>query len=323
MKLQRTNLLLQIAIVLGVLFSGTGNVWAFSGTCAIKEGGTGIGGTGTIAKGTGIGGTGITSGGIQLAGRVLFSAGHVEAKNQGSSRALAKGDQICVGDTLKTGQGAVVHVHMEDGGLIQMRQNTQLAIEMFVYKGVQDGNERSSLVLLQGGFRAVTGEIGKLHKENYSIRTANATISIRGTDHEVYYVPESGSGQDPAEQPGTYNHVISGGTVLQNEYGRVLIDPNQTGFMPLRDSAPILLDIEPALFGDRVSEYGRGDERREEEGHSSRESREVLESHEVPEKSETPETTERLERPEQLERSEQPELPEIMEHPEGLEGPET
>lgn len=323
MKLQRTNLLLQVAIVLGGLFAGTGNVWALSGTCAIKEGGTGIGGTGIVAKGTGIGGTGITSGGIQLAGRVSFSTGHVEAKNQGSLRALAKGDQVCVGDTLKTGQGAVVHVRMEDGGLIQMRQNTRLAIETFIYKGVQDGNERSHLALLQGGFRAVTGEVGKLHKENYSIHTANATISIRGTDHEVYYVPEPGPGQDSAEQPGTYNHVISGGTVLQNEYGKVLIDPNQTGFMPLRDGAPMLLDVEPAIFGDRVSEYGRGDERGDEEGHSSRESRETLESQEMLEKSETPEATERLERLEQLERPEQPELPEIMEHPEGLEGPET
>lgn len=316
MKLQRTNLLLQIAIMIGGIFAGTGNVWALSDTCAIKEGGTGIGGTGIVAKGTGIGGTGITSGEIQLAGKVLFSSGQVEAKNQGSSRMLVKGDQVCAGDTLQTGQGAVVHVRMEDGGLIQMRQNSQLAIEIFIYKGVQDGTERSSLALLQGGFRAVTGAVGKLHKENYSIHTANAAISIRGTDHEIYFVPELRPGQDSAEEPGTYDHVISGGTALQNEFGNVLIDPNQTGFMPLRDGAPILLDVTPAIFGDRVLEYGNGDEQRGENSHSKRESRETLETQEMPEKSETPEVTERPERPEQ------PDRPEIMERPEGLEGPE-
>lgn len=319
MKLQRINLLLQVAIMIGGFIANIGNVWALSDTCAIKVGGSGIGGTGIVAKGTGIGGTGIKPDGIQLAGRVLFSTGRVEAKNQGSSRVLAKGDQVCVGDILQTDQGAMVHVRMEDGGLIQLHQSSQLAIETFIYKGVQDGNERSSLALLQGGFRAVTGAVGKLHKENYSIHTPNATIGIRGTDHEIYFVPASRPGQDSAEKPGTYNHVISGGTVLQNEYGKVLIEPSQTGFMPLHNGTPILLDVTPVIFGDRVSEYGKGDERGEEAGHSKQESRDALETHETPEKSETPEVTERPERPEIMERPEQPERPEIMGPPEGLE----
>lgn len=319
MKLQRTNLLLQTLIVLGAFISGTGHVWALSNSCLVKEGGTGIGGTGIIAKGTGIGGTGITAGKLQLAGRVTYSTGKVSAKNLESSRTLAKGDQVCVGDTLNTGQGAVVHVRMEDGGVIQMRQNSRLAIEAFIYNGVQDGTERSRLGLLQGGFRAVTGEVGKLHKENYSIHTANATISIRGTDHEVYFVPAARPGERSSEEPGTYSHVISGGTILQSEFGRVLVEPSQTGFMPLREGAPMLLDMPPAIFGDRDSGPGRGDERREEDGHSSSESRDTLERHESVEKSESLETYEsheRMELPEQFER------PETMERPDELEGPE-
>lgn len=252
-------------LIIAVLFLGgftTGNALAASDP--IKEGG--IGGTGSAANIKGIGGTGAPAmeGGIggtglrpdnesampTLAGKVLFIVGQVEAQNLGQIRSLTKGDPVRVGDMLKSSKGASLQLRMEDGGTIVLRPETQLVIESFVYKGIQDGSEHIALALLTGGFRAVTGNIGNLHKENYSIRTPNAMVGILGTDHETVFVSRTPPGQTAVVEPGTYNHVISGATMLQSEQGKLLIKPNQTGFAALNGANPVILDKTLPIFGD-------------------------------------------------------------------------
>lgn len=216
----------------------------------------GIGGTGAPTLNDGIGGTGsrpddksaVLAG---VAGHVLFIAGQVEADNPGQIRQLVKGDPVRVGDTLKSGSGASLQLRMEDGGTIVLRAKSQLIIESFVYNGAEDGSEHMALALLTGGFRAVTGNIGHLHKENYSIRTPNATIGIRGTDHETVFVPQPPAGQTAVVDPGTYDHVISGATMLQDKHGGMLIKPNQTGFAALKGAEPIILNRTLPIFGDQ------------------------------------------------------------------------
>lgn len=269
MTAQRRSPLLRMAILLcGILLyqgNGYANVFACNagaggiGGTGVTANGGGIGGTGAAAHGSGIGGTGIVvaGGGIggtgQLAGTVLFSVGLVEAQSQGQSRALVKGAQVCAGDILQTGKAARVQLNMADGGTILLRPNSRLVIETFVYDGVEDGTERSELVLLEGGMRTITGAVGKRHKDAYGIRTPNARISIRGTDHETIYVPASPFGQPAPIAPGTYNRVISGATVLQTGKGAVLLGPNQTGFAGMYGVAPVMLDKPTPLFGNSAT----------------------------------------------------------------------
>jgi len=261
-------------IIAAILLCGlmTGNT--FAANDPMKEGGIGgtgsaannkgIGGTGTPMNG-GIGGTGMPmNGGIGgtgaqpkdesvkaiLAGKVLFIVGQVEAQNSGQVRSLAKGDSVRVGDTLSSAKGATLQLRMEDGGTIVLRPDSQLSIENFVYSGVQDGNERLALALLRGGFRAVTGEIGHLHKENYSIHTPNAEVGILGTDHETVFVPADQQGQIAGVEPGTYNHVISGATILHSQQGKLRIQPNQTGYAGLSGASPAIIGTPLPIFGD-------------------------------------------------------------------------
>ena len=219
----------------------------------------GIGGTGAPLMNGGIGGTGLlpgdTSAGLaSLAGRVLFVTGAVAVQDTDQTRMLAKGDLVHEGDTLNSGKDALLQLRMEDGGIIVLRSESQLKIVSYAYNGIEDGSEHISLVLLTGGFRAITGSIGHLHKELYSIRTPNASIGIRGTDHETVYVPQPAAGQQASVAPGTYNHVISGATLLQDEHGELLIKPNQTGFAPLQGAAPLLINQTLPIFGEQKSD---------------------------------------------------------------------
>ena len=171
------------AYLQAILFSSavlTSSAWAATGSCtytASGTGGTGMGGTGIIAKGTGMGGTGSELPGLKLAGRVMFSHGTVEAQSNGRSRVLVKGDPVCVGETIVTAQSGMAQIRMVDDGMIAIRPQTQLKIEKYAYNGTD--TDASMISLLKGASRFVTGKLGKLHPQFDLIRTPNATIGVR------------------------------------------------------------------------------------------------------------------------------------------------
>ncbi len=182
MKPQKIDLLLQRLALLGVLGTLCGSVWAASNECNYTASGTGMGGTGIVAKSTGMGGTGISPGGkMQIAGEVISSHGAVEAQSNGQKRLLAKGDPVCVGETIVTSQSGTLQIRMTDDGLVSVRPETQLKIDQFAYTGTS--KDVSVFSLLKGAGRFVTGKLGKLYPQKDLLRTPTATIGVRGTDH--------------------------------------------------------------------------------------------------------------------------------------------
>ena len=251
------SFLMRAITLLAMLVVSSGVAWAASAGCdytgASAPGGTGMGGTGIAAEGSGIGGTGISpespAGKEQLAGNVIFSQGAVEAQSQGRTRPLAKGSQVCVGETIVTSSSGKVQIRMADGGLISIRPETKIRIDVFHFNGKEDGTERSEIALLEGGFRALTGMIGHVNKENYKIHTSNAQIGIRGTDHEPMYIPNPAPGQTAVGVPGTYDKVNSGGVVISTPQGAVEVKPNQAGFVPNEPGAlPVILKEIPRFY---------------------------------------------------------------------------
>lgn len=186
--------------------------------------------------------------GWAAAGKVQFVFGDVQIiNNNGAKHAAHKGDAVNEGDTLLTAPGASAQLLMSDKGLIALRPDSRLKIETYRFTGAEDGSEKGILGLLKGGFRAITGLIGRTHKSNYLIKTPNATIGIRGTDHEPMYIPPPAPGETPIGEPGTYNKVNSGETFIENAQGRIELSANQAGFSP-PNSPPVRLEKIPAFF---------------------------------------------------------------------------
>ncbi|MBV8046575.1 MAG: FecR domain-containing protein [Paludibacterium sp.] len=200
----------------------------------------------------GMGGTGVTRAPASqphLAGYVLFARGSVTAR-QGSlpARRLAQGDAVCEGDAVATSeQDGTLQLRMADRGAVMLYPGSTLRIDTFKLPAQMDGSERLAMTLEQGGMRAMTGDIGHVNKANYLIQTPAAQIHIRGTDHEVFYVPATG-GRFGTTAPGTYNHVISGGTTLSTATGSVRLDPAQSGFAPLTDIQPAVIEALPEVL---------------------------------------------------------------------------
>jgi hypothetical protein len=105
-------------------------------------------------------------------GKVVAAAG----SPTGSGRALRSGSAIFESDKVVTGGGNVQIVFIDDTKLV-IGPNSTLVIDRFLMRG---GNraQKFSVDALRGTFRFISG---KSAKNAYDIRTANATIGIRGT----------------------------------------------------------------------------------------------------------------------------------------------
>ena len=257
MKPQKIDHLLRKILILWVLATFGGNVWAVPNGCNYAASGTGIGGTGMIAKSTGIGGTGI------VAGEVILSHGSAQAHSNGRSRPIAKGDVVCVGETLVTSRSGALDIRMKDDGLVSVRPETQLKIEQFAYAGTS--KDTSVFALLKGAGRFITGKLGKLHPQNDLIKTPTATIGVRGTDHEATVILP---GYHSSYRSGTYDKVNQGITFIRTEKGEIDIRPNQVGLAVSTEMMPVLLKDIPDFYinsaalkeQDRAFEAGRKEE---------------------------------------------------------------
>lgn len=214
----------------------------------------GIGGTGApvrdvqsllAASGSGgIGGTGAPQK-APLAGRVLFAYGTVMAERaDGNKRPLAQGEPVCEGDAINTQQASMAQLNMADGGKIDIRAQSRLRIDSFTLPEKMDGSERFAASLAWGSVRAVTGQIGHVHKERYALHTPLADIGVRGTAHEVFHVPSA----LPDVPAGTYNRVLSGGTVLRSGGNALDLSPSQTGFVSFDGQQPRRLEHLPVAL---------------------------------------------------------------------------
>ncbi|MEO6974845.1 MAG: FecR family protein [Gallionella sp.] len=208
-----------------------------------------------------------------IAGQVQYVHGKVQLTTAaGVTHAIKKGEAVNEGDTLLSSPLAYAQIRMADGGMVAMRPDTRLKIDRFTFDGQQDGTERSFISLFKGGFRAITGQIGKKNKANYRITTPATTIGIRGTDHETIVVTP-GSSMAATTAIGTYNKVNMGETSMTTEKGTLFVLPNQMGFVGAADEMPHLQPINLKIFTATPGiESGRDRDEKSEGGREMRES---------------------------------------------------
>jgi len=172
---------------------------------------------------------------------VLVDGAASLAPQGGTARGLKVGDVVSEGDELASAKDGEVHVRMQDSGFLVLRSNTRMKIASYKADGGDD--DRGIFQLLSGGLRSVSGWIGRFNSRNYAVKTATATIGIRGTDHETRVIPEGSS----EGEPGTYDRVYAGKTVIQAAAGQAEVSPDQAGFQP-RTGKPRLLASIPRFY---------------------------------------------------------------------------
>jgi len=157
-------------------------------------------------------------------GRVLLASGdEVFAERGGQRVPLRVGADIEVGDVLLVGERSALQVRFLDESLASLRSNSRMQVEAFQHDRNKSGSDHLVLSLLKGGLRTVTGLIGKNNPDGFGLKTATATVGIRGTHFTALHCAAdcfNANGSPVAD--GTYGGVTDGTIGVGNQAGEVL-----------------------------------------------------------------------------------------------------
>ena len=156
------------------------------------------------------------------------------ADGDAQQQPLTSGTVVKQGQAIETAANGEVHIVFDDGGMLALRPSSRIQIERAQITGAF--SDSLSMTLLRGAMRSITGWIGKFDHKNYQLRTATATVGIRGTDHELAIIAEGEAGQ--GEIPGVHNWVHTGGTTLTNAGGQTDVEPGHAAWAPHNGQAP-------------------------------------------------------------------------------------
>lgn len=200
----------------------------------------------------------VTASAREAAGQVTAVSGEVTAAiDVAEVRPLGQGDPVFSGDTISTGPNSRVRIVFSDNSVMALRAGSRLVIDEFLHK--QDPKtDRSTMSLIRGGFRAVTGGIGQANPDAYQVETPVASIGIRGTDFRVRYCQGDcfdlqNIGVDPPPD-GLYTQTLLGttqvGPILVPAGGSSFTDP--LGLTQLLPQPPPILQLDPELGDDAL-----------------------------------------------------------------------
>lgn len=214
------------------------------------------------------------------AGSVTLITGRGTASSaDGSIRALAKGDSVYSGDVVHSSASSFIDLKFSDGGYFLLRPNTRFQVVDFVDHSVAaaaapapeaqqpaaaatattpavpqgSGASHAFFSLLKGGFRSVSGLIGKISHDEFQVSTPVATIGIRGTDYLVVMC-DAACATDPEISPILPPGINAVGGMVATVYSHSIVVTDAGGvvtllegqyLLVLPDGTNILLPLEP------------------------------------------------------------------------------
>ena len=120
------------------------------------------------------------------AGRVTLARGTVVATAaDGATRTLASGNAVFPGDVLRAAPDAAATLVFRDDSRLALQGGTVLGIERYSHDAARGRGDAAVFRLFAGAFRAVTGALAQRNPANFRVRTATATVGIRGTVFDV------------------------------------------------------------------------------------------------------------------------------------------
>ncbi len=186
----------------------------------------------------------------EAVGTVLFVHGKTEVTSlDGIYRHAIKGGKIYQGDVIETATASSMQLDMVDGGYFAVRPDSKVEINDYVYQ--QKETDKVTATLLRGGLRSITGAVGQTNKRNFALKTPVATIGIRGTDLEIYYLSEQDAVSltektGKVTEAGSYLKVKSGEAVLKTDIAEQAVKPREIAYTTSPAVAPVFVPVEEA-----------------------------------------------------------------------------
>ncbi len=179
-----------------------------------------------------------------VVGRVAFIRGGVTAKKDGKDmRNLTRGAPLYETDEIITHKGAYAILAFRDQGRVTLKPETQFKIEQYRFDKDAPESDSSFFRLVRGGMRALTGLMSKRNPEQYRVRTAVATIGIRGTGFDLLWLGPCTASPDCGLVAAVWQGVIT----TDNDSGTKEIGLDQIARIGAVNLSPEFLDAAPVF----------------------------------------------------------------------------
>lgn len=122
--------------------------------------------------------------GKKTVGRVLLAKGKVVALRTTKKIPLKRRSNLFIKDVINVSAGSTAQLRMIDHAIISLTEKSRLRIDQYRFNNNRS-TDSAIMTLLAGGFRTITGVIGKANKKAYRMKTPLATLGIRGTNYGV------------------------------------------------------------------------------------------------------------------------------------------
>ncbi len=114
----------------------------------------------------------------EVVGSVVKLKGSAIAMQDAVPRILKAQAPILMGDVISTGKNSRVAIQMIDDAQFNLGARTNFVVEEYFLKAE---NSNAAVRLLSGAVGIVTGKIASLDSRPFQLKTATATIGVRGT----------------------------------------------------------------------------------------------------------------------------------------------
>ncbi|MCB1135582.1 MAG: FecR domain-containing protein, partial [Chlamydiia bacterium] len=129
------------------------------------------------------GGTAVPEPGAAV-GMVVSLKGEASVlRHDGSKEVLKVRSPICVGDRIETGMKATVQVNFIDRSKVQLAGSTDFTVEVYAFEDKKSGQFEGRID--NGALSFMAGKVGQIAPEKFKVRTAMATVGIRGSSGEI------------------------------------------------------------------------------------------------------------------------------------------
>lgn len=120
-------------------------------------------------------------------GKILMIRGKAHITRNTIKIPVTAGIKIEEGDTIDVAKRSRVQIMLNDETILTLGSRTHYSFDIY-----NDAKKpRVQMSIKRGFMRAITGKIGKIAPERFKVKTASATIGIRGTGWEAFIAPNN------------------------------------------------------------------------------------------------------------------------------------
>ena len=162
---------------------------------------------------------------------VTALSGEAFVKRDAQTIKISLGDKLQEKDRVITSKKTKIQIIFEDETIITLGKDSDFSISEYLF---EDKKTVARFTMLRGAMRTITGKIGKIAPDKFSVTTKTSTIGIRGTNFTVVVgndgsqnvfctfgaisVQVRGVGKKYVVRQGFYSHVTADGKVEIKEF---------------------------------------------------------------------------------------------------------